>query len=194
MPNDTGRNPEVKRGMMERRIPILALIMAVALPAWAAPEDGSSVETAKAGTAEEMLTQAKDTISYVQDGQRRANKVREQADRDSDAKLADCISAPYQGLRTLERVATKRFDEMTGMIADGDVANAGRVYRSMVIIRDKASAFIAQADACTTDGTVQDGKSMVNSNTDALTDGDDTDPLLDDSTVDIDPPSVTPFE
>ena len=180
--------------MMERRIPILALIMAAALPAWAAPEDGSSVETAKAGTAEEMLNQAKDTIAYVQDGQRRANKVREQADRDNDAKLVDCISAPYQGLRTLERVATKRFDEMTGMIADGDVANAGRVYRSMVIIRDKASAFIAQADACTADGTVQDGKSMVNSNTDALTDGDDTDPLLDDSTVDIDPPSVTPFE
>ncbi|MBO84938.1 MAG: hypothetical protein CL927_06240 [Deltaproteobacteria bacterium] len=178
---------------MDRRIPILACLL-ISAPSLAAPEDGGSVESARAGTAEEMLGEAKSTIAFVQEGQRRANKVREQADRDQDAKLADCISAPYQGLRTLERVATKRFDEMAVMVADGDVANAGRVYRSMVIIRDKASAFIAQADACTADGKIAEGTNSTNSNSDALSDDNETDPLLDDLAVDIDPPPVTPFE
>ncbi len=179
---------------MDRKISILVFTMGLALPAWAASEGGPSVAKAAAGSTEEMLSEAKATIAYVQEGKRRANKVREQADRDSDSKLADCISAPYQGLRTLERVATARFDEMTSMIADGEAANAGRVYRSMVIIRDKASAFIAQADACTADGKVQDGNSTVNANADALTDDDDTSPLMDDVMVDIDPPDTSPFE
>ena len=83
---------------------------------------------------------------------------------------------------------------MSVMIADGDVANAGRVYRSMVIIRDKASAFIAQADACTADGKIAEGTNSTNANSDALSDDDETNPLLDDANVDIDPPPVTPFE
>lgn len=179
---------------MDRRISILAGLLLAGAPAGAAPEDGGSVETARVGSAEEMLSEAKSTIGYVQEGERRASKVREQAERDNDAKLADCISAPYQGLRTLERVATKRFDEMSVMIADGDVGNAGRVYRSMIIIRDKASAFIAQADACTTDGKIAEGTNSTNANSDALSDDDETSPLLDDANVDVDPPPVTPFE
>jgi len=180
--------------MMARQLPILMLLMGVSLPALAEPDGGRAVEGASAGSTEEMLQQAKDTISFVQDGTRRANKVREQADRDSDGKLSECIQAPYTNLRTLERVATQRFEELTEMIASGDTANAGRVYRSMVIIRDKASALVAQADACTADGQVQDGSSTVNANADALSDDDDTSPLLGDVIIDIDPPDISPFQ
>lgn len=182
---------------MARHILILTALagaLALASDAVAAPEGGASIEGVQPGSAENMLQEAKDTIVFVQDGLRRASKVRDQADRDSDGKLSDCIAAPYNGLRTLERVATDRLEEMQNMIADGDTANAGRVFRSMVIIRDKASAHIAQADACTADGQVNGGNSTVDANTDALTDEDDTSPLLDDVTVDIDPPPVTPFQ
>jgi hypothetical protein len=179
---------------MARQLSVLLLLLGASVPALAAPEGVASVEGANAGSAEEMIEQAKGTISFVQDGARRANKVREQADKDNDSKLSECIQGPFTNLRTLERVATQRYEALSEMVSIGDDANAARVYRSMVILRDKASTLIAQADACTADGKVQDGNSTVNSSGDALSDDDDTSPLLDDATVDIDPPPVTPFQ
>lgn len=174
---------------------LLGGLVTAGLPAFAAPEDGvGSVEAAAQPAApEEMLTDAKGTIAFVQDGLRRAGKVRDQADRDEDGKLSDCIEMPYSSLRTLLRVATSRLDEMQGLIADGKVAQAGSVARAMVVVREKATSFIIQAEACTADGTLQEGKSTVQTSSDALSDEDDTSPLLGDVTIDIAPPDVSPF-
>jgi len=176
---------------------LLGGLLATGLPAIAAPEGGGGGETvesaAQGASPETLLADAKATISFVQDGVRRAGKVRDQAERDDDGKLSDCIAMPYSSLRTLERVATARLDEMQELIANGQASQAGRVARSMVVVRDKATTFIAQAEACTADGKVQEGSSTVNSNADALSDDDDTSPLLDDVGIDIAPPDVSPF-
>lgn len=174
----------------ESLVLLLGGMLAVAMPAFAAPE---GVEAAQPTSPEAMLADAKDTIAFVQDGVRRAGKVRDQASRDEDGKLSDCIEMPYSSLRTLLRVATARMDEMQSLIAEGKAAQASSVSRAMVVVREKASSFIIQAEACTADGTVQEGSSTVNSNADALSDDDDTSPLLDDVTIDIAPPDVSPF-
>ncbi|NCG19217.1 MAG: hypothetical protein GWP91_09415 [Rhodobacterales bacterium] len=170
-------------------------LLAAASPTAVLAEGGDSVESAaNPASPEAMLGDAKATIAFVQDGLRRAGKVREKADSDNDDKLSDCIAPPYSSLRTLERVATARLDEMQTLISQQQVAHAGRVARSFVVLRDKASNFIAQAEACTADGKAQEGSSTVNSNVDAISDDDDTSPLLGDVVVDIDPPSISPFD
>lgn len=180
---------------MVRHVPVIALMLGFGLQASAAPDGRASVEkSAVPGSSEEMLVEAKATVSMVQGATRRANKVREQADRDNDGKLAECIEGPLGSLRTLEGVATQKLQDLSDMIADGDAAGASRVSRALLILEDKASTLAAQADACTADGQVQEGNSTVAANADALSDEDDTSPLLGDVLVDIDPPPVTPFQ
>lgn len=170
-------------------------LMAAVAPTVGLAEDGDGVESAaNPSSPEEMLGDAKSTISFIQDAVGRAAKVHDQASRDEDDKLLDCIASPYSSLKTLQRVATGRLDEMQSLLAQELEAQAGRVARTLVVLRDKTSTFVAQAEACTADGKAQEGNSTVNSNAEAVSNDDDTSPLLGDDLVDIDPPPISPFD
>jgi hypothetical protein len=172
----------------------LALLAFISLPAGAATSGPGSVEAVAVGSVEEMLVQAKQTVAFVQDSSRRSKKIRDQAEKEGDNKLVDCITGPYSSLNTLQAVATDRYEELAALASEGDTANSARVFRSLVILRDKATALAAQAEACTADGQLQEGSSLVNANQDGVSNGDETDPLLSSDESDIDPPPTSPFQ
>jgi hypothetical protein len=179
---------------MAQQFSRLAFLAFISLPAGAATDSPESVETVAVGSVEEMLDQAKQTVAFVQDAIRRSKKIRDQAEKEGDNKLVDCITGPYSSLNTLQAVSTDRYEELAALSASGDSANAARVFRALVILRDKATALAAQAEACTADGQLQEGSSLVNANQDGVSNGDETNPLLGSDEADIDPPPTSPFQ
>ncbi len=141
-----------------------------------------------------MIRDVKAALSFVQDGVRKAEKIQAQAEKENDKELVDCITPPYSSLRTLESVASARFDLMMTHLDAGRVNLAEGVHRSFSVVQAKAATFVSQVDACTAEGKPQDGSSSVNANTDALTDSDDTAPLLGNVDPDVDTPTWSPFQ
>ena len=179
---------------MAQQFSRLAFLAIISLPAIAATNGPESVESVAVGSAQEMLEQAKQTVAFVQDSARRSKKIRDQAEKEGNNKLVDCITGPYSSLNTLQAVSTDRYEALASLAADADTANAARVFRAMVILRDKATALAAQAEACTADGQLQEGSSLVNANQDGVSNGNETNPLLADDESDIDPPPTSPFQ
>jgi hypothetical protein len=166
------------------RIPLVVAFAALAGPLAYAATDGvvGEIEQSAATSPQQKLEFAASATAEIDDAVKAVDQMLEQLKKrgTSEGSEVDCLKAKATSLRTLQEVARAASTRMQGALASGD-GHPDLEYNALVVARDKAREFLAEAQTCTTADDTSAGQtsSSVTDLGSDLVELDDVEELLD---------------
>lgn len=166
---------------------VIALALIIASPAFAeAPGISGSLEQASATTPEEKLGFATDAVGEIDDAVKAVEKLKEQAEKNKQTEVVECINKKLTPLRALAEIARGSKVSLDGYLTARDVAHADLEYRKIAVALTKGRELLAEAQACAWESGVRRGESVVS------LDEENPDEVPLEEIPDIEPPIWTP--
>ncbi len=173
----------------------LALVLGLCSPAAVAQDGTASVEAAAQTSPKEKLDFARNAITEMSDSLKSVEKFLEQATRDGDEELIQCVRIKQASVKALLDVSERANESMQEALASGNDGRAEHEFRKIAVSLSKIRQFTAEAEACIGQDGVTEGTTEVDVDVKGITDGDETTSGDDiDGVVGIDPPDGSIFE
>lgn len=129
---------------------LVGLGLAAALVAPAVGARAQEEESVSAGdmTPRQHLQYSEETVDEIKSGVRKVLKMVEQAQRDKDVLLLNCLNEKLAGLKALLRVAEQADTAVQEAYARENNDLAAHEFQKIVIARQQAQQLQVEADAC----------------------------------------------
>lgn len=170
------------------------LLLTLAAPALAQqPSGNAAIESLATSSPADMRAFAAEAIKTIKAGAAEVQKLTEQARKDSDAGVLDCLTPRNVSMQALVQVADGALRKMEEALTANDRERANHEYRKIAVSLDKAQSIRSEANNCLAG---EGGRGVDDVNVQGGV-GDDADTVdndeLDDLDVGFDPPPVSPF-
>lgn len=144
-------------------------------------------------TAEQRAAFSADAIKTITANAGEVAKLTEQAKKDGDAGVLDCLTPRNVSMQALVQVAEGAKKKMDAAVAAGDMEAHKYEFRKIQVSLEKANSIKAEANNCLA-GEGNQGNNQIDVNQGVGNETDTTDnDELDDLDVGFDPPNVSQF-
>ena len=177
------------------RISLITLGLALS-GAVIAQDRGSSGTTSEITSDRQMIDDAADALTKMQDYSGRVLRLKEVVDREGDLeKGVICVQAAQQRVDTLIAVAKRAEADLKAALASGQRERAEHEYRKIAVARAKVQQLYAEADACVGGSSTGQDQAEVSWTAEGLKEAEETDSSTEAlDVVGVDPPNTSPFE
>lgn len=168
------------------------------VPAWAADPTGvsSTVSAHPATTDDEKRQYAAAAVQEISDAERQIKKMLEQlrARKDADADNVQCLVNAESLVGALKQVAINGQTNLNAALTAREVEKADHEWRKIGVALEKTRQLLAEAQRCASTNQLESGTTLVDWESAYDFVDQFLEPDIDDFDIDIQPPSITPFQ